>query len=163
MTSASVSLEGKNIWLVQSLPVSPWQVLLAKLKLHLLLTIIPALILTACVELVIQPSLGMALLLPLIVMAFILFMALLGLVVDLKSPNLNWTNESAVVKQSMAVMIAIFGGWVVVLALGAGYLVLKGLLSPLLYAVLVTAALLLVSWSMIKWLRTKGVDIFRGL
>lgn len=35
-TAPSVSLEGKQLWLAQSLPVSPWQVLRAKLRLQLL-------------------------------------------------------------------------------------------------------------------------------
>lgn len=35
MATPSVSLEGKSLWLAQSLPVKPWQVLRAKLKVHL--------------------------------------------------------------------------------------------------------------------------------
>ena len=37
MAAPSVSLEGKNIWVVQSLPVPAWYVLRAKLTMHLLL------------------------------------------------------------------------------------------------------------------------------
>ena len=37
MTAPSVSLEGKSLWLMQSLPVTPWQVLRAKLTMQLLL------------------------------------------------------------------------------------------------------------------------------
>ena len=44
----SVSLEGKTIWLVQSLPVTPWQVLRAKLGVQLLLTFVPALFCFVC-------------------------------------------------------------------------------------------------------------------
>ena len=44
MAAPSVSLEGRTIWLVQSLPVRPWQVLRAKLQLQLVLTAVPALI-----------------------------------------------------------------------------------------------------------------------
>ena len=43
MAAPSVSLEGKNLWLLQSLPVKPWQALRAKLTVQLLLTGIPAL------------------------------------------------------------------------------------------------------------------------
>ena len=43
MAAPSVSLEGKSLWLLQSLPVTPWQVLRAKLRLQLLLTAIPVL------------------------------------------------------------------------------------------------------------------------
>ena len=38
MTAPSVSLEGKTLWLLRSLPVTPWQTLRAKLSMQLLLT-----------------------------------------------------------------------------------------------------------------------------
>ena len=48
MAAPSVSLEGRTLWLVQSLPVRPWQVLRAKLQLQLVLTAVPALIAAVC-------------------------------------------------------------------------------------------------------------------
>lgn len=47
-TAPSVSLEGKQLWLAQSLPVSPWQVLRAKLRLQLLITVPPMLLCLVC-------------------------------------------------------------------------------------------------------------------
>ena len=38
LTTPSVSLEGRTVWLLQSLPIPSWQALCAKLELHLLLT-----------------------------------------------------------------------------------------------------------------------------
>ena len=35
MAAPSVSLEGKSLWLLQSTPVTPWQVLRAKLSMEL--------------------------------------------------------------------------------------------------------------------------------
>ena len=42
LTTPSVSLEGRTVWLLQSLPIPSWQALCAKLELHLLLTGVPA-------------------------------------------------------------------------------------------------------------------------
>lgn len=47
MAAPSVSLEGRQLWLAQSLPVTPWQVLRAKLDMQLLLTGVPAAVLRA--------------------------------------------------------------------------------------------------------------------
>ena len=44
MVVPSVSLEGKNIWIAQSLPMDLWQVLRAKLSVQLLLTIVPLIV-----------------------------------------------------------------------------------------------------------------------
>ena len=43
MTAPSVSLEGKNLWLLHSLPVEPWKVFRAKIGMQLLLTGLPLL------------------------------------------------------------------------------------------------------------------------
>ena len=163
IAAPSVSLEGKNLWLVQVFPVSAWQVLKAKLKLHLLLTIIPALILAVCVDIVLAPAPVFAILIPVVTALFILLMALIGLSLGLKIPNLNWSDETVPVKQSMSVMLALFGGWALVLALGGLYFVLKKFVSPLLYLICAAAALLIASIILLVWLKNKGTRIFETL
>ena len=90
ITAPSVSLEGKKLWLVQVCPVSGRQILIAKLKLHLLLTLIPAGILTVAAGWVLKPGTAFAVLIPSTVLLFVLFMASMGLLIGLKMPNLNW-------------------------------------------------------------------------
>lgn len=163
ITAPSVSLEGRNIWLVQSLPVSGFQVLMAKLKLHLILTLIPAAILVMSVEIVLKPSAVFAVLIPLTVLAFIIFMALTGLVLNLKMPNLTWTNEIVPIKQSLNVMIALFGGWVVVVGTGALYMLLMDILSPAVYLGCTAAVIFAGAIGLLFWLRKKGAVIFETL
>ena len=163
IAAPSVSLEGKNLWLVQGFPVSPWQVLKAKLKLHLILTLVPALILAICVDIVLTPAPVFAILILVATVLFILLMALIGLFLGLKMPNLNWTDESVPVKQSMSVMLALFGGWALVLALGALYFLLQKFVTPLLYLICAAAALLIASAVLLVWLKRKGTQIFERL
>ncbi|MDD6189589.1 MAG: hypothetical protein PUB32_08445 [Clostridiales bacterium] len=163
MAAPSVSLEGKSIWLAQSLPVTASQVLMAKLKLQLVLTVPPALLLTAAVLGVLQPSWYFCLLLPVIILAFILFMALLGLATNLKLPNLNWTSEIIPIKQGASVAVALFGGWAVVVALGGVYVLLSKLLAPELYLLCTAVLLFAVSVWLLHWIRTKGAAIFETL
>lgn len=163
ITAPSVSLEGNNLWLVQVFPVSGWQVLMAKLNVHLVLTLIPALILTGSVLWILKPDVAFVLLIPIVVVLFVLFMAELGLVLNLKFPNLNWTDEVVPVKQSMGVMLALFGGWVLVIALGGIYWLLIETVSPLVYMLCVAFLLLIVSGALLGWLRNRGARIFEGL
>lgn len=163
ITAPSVSLEGKNIWLVQSLPVTAKQVLEAKLKLHLLLTLIPALILTVCAEIVIRPGALFALLMPITAAFFVAFSALAGLFLNLKSPNLKWTSESVPVKQSMGVMLALLGGWAAVLACGAVYFAVRQFISPAVYLIIIILLLALLDAVLYRWIKTKGADIFKSL
>lgn len=163
ITAPSVSLEGNNIWLVQSLPVSPWQVLRAKLKLHLLMTIPPAFLLTAAIEFIIKPAPVYAVLIPIIIILFIIFMAELGLTVNLKSPNLNWTSEIVPIKQSMGVMFALFSGWVLVIILGVLYFAVMQFISPLVYMIFLAVLLAAASILNLMWLKNKGCKIFAAL
>lgn len=163
ITSPSVSLEGKSIWLVQSLPIISRHVLAAKLKLHLILTIVPAIPLVIAVEWLIKPDLSFALLIPVAVLLFIVLMASFGLFLNLKMPNLNWTNEIVPIKQSMSVMIALFGGWIFILVLAGIYYLLSSVLSPLIYLLIVCALLLASCVIFIRWIFTTGAKIFSEL
>ena len=163
MVVPSVSLEGKNLWQLQSLPVKPWQVLRAKLAVQLTLTGIPALFCVVCFA-VVYPCSPVQLVLMLAEAA--LFTALadcFGLVLGLKMPNLTWTNELAPIKQSFSVFAAMLGGWIYALAVGGGYFLLRRWLGAELYlalAVLVTAALTALCYA---WLRGKGSRTFAAL
>ena len=163
ISAPSVSLEGKNIDIVKSLPLGTYDILKAKIKLHLYLTIVPAAALIAAVLWVLKPVWYFALLITLAVLSFIVLSAVLGLVLNLKLPNLNWTNEAVPVKQSMSVTIALFGGWVVVLALCGLYVAVRNYISPTVYLIAVTAILFVVSAVFMRWIKTKGTRIFEEL
>lgn len=163
ITAPSVSLEGKNLWLVQVFPVSGKQVLMAKLNLHLIVTLIPLAVLTASVEWVLKPSLEFAILIPVVVFVFVLFMASLGLVINLQMPNLTWTNEVVPIKQSLGVMITLFGGWALIIALAGGYAALMKIVSPIVYLIGTGVLLLVASVFLLGWLRTKGARLFETL
>lgn len=163
ITAPSVSLEGKNLWLVQAFPISGRQVLRAKLNLHLILTLIPAIPLVAAVEWVMKPDPIYVILIPVVVVLFVLLMAVLGLVINLKMPNLNWTSEIIPIKQSMGVMLALFGGWAIVAALAGLYVLLENVFSMAAYFVLVCGLLLICCCMLLRWLWTKGAGIFSAL
>jgi ABC-2 type transport system permease protein len=163
ISSPSVSLEGKNIWLVQSLPVSHVQVLMAKVRLHFVLAVVPAAVFIIVVEIMIMPSLALAVLLPVLSVLYIIFSASFGLFLNLKSPNLTWTNEMVPIKQSMSMMVSIFGNWGITFALCALYFPASSVLSPAAYALIVAGILLALSLILLKWIKTRGAEIFAEL
>ena len=163
ITAPSVSLEGKQLWQLQVLPVSPMQILMAKAKFQLLMTLPGAALLLISLSAVLQLPLLSALFAALHTAAFCLMMALLGLCLDLKMPSLNWTSEAVPIKQSIPVIIALLGGWVLA-ALAAS---VAGLLQMLLGAIaaLALSALLLLGLSalLLFWLRGRGCRIWTEL
>lgn len=163
ITAPSVSLEGKSIWLTQMMPVSGWQILKAKLHMHLILTLIPMAILTLCVEIVLKPSPVFALLIPLTVGLFIVLMSMIGLFCNLKLPNLNWSSEITPIKQSASVTITLFGGWVVIIVLAVIWYWLRNIVSPLIYMLITDGAIVILNLMLYNWLKTKGSTVFENL
>lgn len=162
MATPSVSLEGKNLWLAQSLPLTPWQVLRAKLKVQLALTAIPALVPLVCMAFVLPLTPA----LPLIfvtALSYIACSACLGLTLGVMRANLTWTNELAPIKQSLAVTIAMFGGWAYALLLAGLYLLLGWRIGAAVYLALFSAATIAAALALLKWLKTKGAQRLAAL
>ena len=149
----SVSLEGKNIWIPQSLPVEAWQVLRAKLRVQLLLTMPVLLFASLCAVFVLKASLAVSLALLVLPQLYTLFFALLSLTLDLGHANLGWTNELAPIKQSMPVTVAILGGWGYSILLAGVYLLLTPPFGAAVYLALF--ALVTAAASLVLYLRLR--------
>ncbi len=163
MTAPSVSLEGKSLWLLQSLPVKPWQALRAKLEMQLLLTAIPTLLCTAGIA-VLYPltplNLALTTLVPL---SFVLLYALFGLTLGLKMPILTWTSEITPIKQSACVTITLFSGFAFNALLCAGYLLGGWRLGFTGYMAGFAAITLGLSAVLYFWLKKRGCNLLATL
>ena len=111
ISAASISMEGEGVWILQTLPVDEKKIFNAKIALHFLLTAIPAVLCTVVFGIVLKINVWYILLSIVVVTAFTLLSAVFGLAINLKMPNLHWTNETAAVKQGLASVVAMFGGW----------------------------------------------------
>ena len=163
LTAPSVSMEGKSLWIVQSLPIPAWQALRAKLRVHLAFTAAPMAVCAVCCAIGLRIAWYEAILMCLLGAAGVCFNALLGLALNLKLPNLTWTNETAAVKQSMSALLSLLIGWIYVFAMAAGCYFLGGLKNPeagLLACAGVTAAL---DAGLLVWVKKRGSAIFASL
>ncbi len=117
-TSCTISMEGKNFWQLQVLPVKVNDVYLAKLLMNLA---VAAPFYAVSVVLLIfgaRPNLVDALhyfLLPLVLLAFCI---MLGLACNLRFPNFTWDNEAQVVKQGASTLISMLFGMIAVIVPG---------------------------------------------
>ncbi|WP_172136319.1 hypothetical protein [Adlercreutzia sp. ZJ473] len=163
MVVPSVSLEGGNLWLARSLPVSTWRILQSKLRLQVALTAAPLLLCSLCMVFVLRASLAESLLLLLVPQLFVLLYAHLGLALGLLWPNLKWTDETAPVKQSMAVVLAMVAGWVCGLALVVVWLWQGWHVGAVPYLVVIAALAALACAGIRLWLRSSGCRRFEAL
>ena len=93
--------------------------------------------------------------------SYVWFMALTGLLLGIKMPVLTWTNEIMPIKQGAPVMITLFGGFIYMALLFAGFMLLPGwMLGFCGYISCFVVANLVLSVFTYLWLRKKGVTFF---
>lgn len=163
LTAPSISLEGSTLWLLQSLPVAPQQVLRTKLELQLLFTLPGGWLCAGCAMAVLHlpPLQGAAVLA--VIAAFAVLTAQFGLMLGLCLPDLHWTSEAAVVKRSAASVLSLFGGW---LMAGITLFLTAELLRWLqVEAALAACFALLLGCDILlhRWLQTAGAKRFAEL
>lgn len=112
-TMASISLEGKNLWIIKAMPITPKMIYLSKVAVNLTI-LAPVILDTIIIGIALKLNIIQVICFLMIVVALSIFIALYGLVLNLLLPNLNWTSEVVVVKQSAATMITIFTSMVYV-------------------------------------------------
>ncbi|MBZ1517277.1 hypothetical protein J6K67_10135 [Leuconostoc mesenteroides] len=104
-TSCSFSFEGKNIWIIQSLPISVFELSLAKILVNLILYI-PGLILASIVCWHTLQLRGFHLTVTILYLLIsLIFISILGTLLNLLFPNFAWTSEMVVVKQSLSTIL----------------------------------------------------------
>ena len=115
-TSSSISLEGKNIWLIQSLPVTGFEVLASKILVNLTLSVPTSLVVGLGVGWTLSLGAMDTASVTAMCLAYSLMSACMGLFINLKNHNFEWTNETAVVKQGAATGIHMGVGMLLIAA-----------------------------------------------
>lgn len=105
ISAPSVSLEGKALWLAQSLPIEPKQILLSKVYTHILLAT-PFYLMTSVLCIVALPcSVPDAVMLVLFPFVANAFCAYLGVFFNVLFPKFDWLNETVAVKSGASVLL----------------------------------------------------------
>jgi ABC-2 type transport system permease protein len=105
-TASSISLEGKQWWIPQSMPVNTKTVLDSKILVNLTIGAPFLLLSEILLILKINTSLIGYIMMVMVPVVYILFTAVIGIAINLRMPMFNWESETAVVKQSGATFIA---------------------------------------------------------
>lgn len=116
-TSSSVSLEGKQFWILKSLPIKEEKIFLSKIFLNIIIAVPFSIINTVIVTFVLEPTiidLLLILILPLLVSTL---MGVLGLYINIVFPKLNWTTAVRVVKQSLSSGLTMLIGFLLMIGL----------------------------------------------
>lgn len=109
-TSCSISLEGKYIWILKSSPIKTFTIYLSKILVNLTFTIPTSIIGATILTIYFKLNLFQSIYMFLTPIAFSILMAVLGLLINLLFPKLDWDNEVRAIKQSFAAFLSILTG-----------------------------------------------------
>ncbi|WMJ24413.1 hypothetical protein RBG61_07035 [Paludicola sp. MB14-C6] len=161
-TNCSISLEGKNLWIIKSSPVPISTIFWSKIAVNLTITI-PVILISATV-LSVSFSFNwfqvfMTYLLPAI---YAFLISLLGLIVNLHLPLLDWKSEVTVIKQSSSVLVSLIVGFLI-LAAPIGIAVYLYPYGSIMTFGIISLLLVLITILCYRYLMTKGVKQFQRL
>lgn len=160
---SSISLEGEGLTILKALPISSWQVLRAKLFLHVLVAGIPTLLCAVVIPFAVPVSALNAVLIGLNALACVVATAAIGLSVNLKLPMLEWTSEAVVVKQSMATLMGMLAQTAAVAVPVGVWLLVGQAVSAWVYLLCALAYFVALGVLVILWLKKKGAEEFEML
>lgn len=102
-SASSLSLEGKNLWIIQTAPVKMKDIIFSKISVTLSLHLIGYVCAIIAVFLRFSLSVEQVIAVLLIPLAYSIFTAILGFALDYRFANYSWDNEVVPIKQNLQV------------------------------------------------------------
>jgi ABC-2 type transport system permease protein len=158
-----ISMEGESLDVIRVLPIRTERIFLAKGLANGVITGIPALLSSICTCIILKQSFLLSVCVVLAVTVCVAFASAGGIAVNLLLPNLKWTNEVAVIKQSMSTLVSMLGGMGAMALLVGGYFLFGKYLPAWGFLLICTAILLVASGCICGFLKKKGARIFEEL
>ena len=158
-THSSISLEGKNLWIIKSIPVEIKEIFYSKIMVNLTITIIPILFSSTILSIFLELDVITIIYIFILPIIYVLFSSIIGLIYNLKYPNFNWKSETAVVKQSRAVFMSLITN----IFIATMPLMIPHTINNNLYMLLVTLIMILLTTISYIYLMKKGKKVFKAL
>lgn len=138
----SLALEGKQIWLIKSLPIPPKSLYDSYLLVNLTFTIPASLISSILMSVALRASFMATVNLVITPLIFVTASAVIGILIGNRMAYYDWQEETQLVKQSMMSMLGMLGG-VIVIGI-CGVIVNSGLvpIEPLILTIIVNVIVL---------------------
>ena len=165
-TNSSISLEGNRLWILKSLPIEAKEIFKGKIITNLIITIPAAFIANITFYIGLKFEVKYLIFNLAISIVFSVVSAVLGLIINLYFPKMEWTNPTTVVKQSASVMVTILGIMILILAIIGISIALVKILNVTNMMIILTVVLILFLITLfvsIKVLENKGSKKFNRL
>ncbi len=131
ISAPALSLEGKRLWVIKSMPISARCTLFSKAVPHVIVSGVPTLIATVLLIIAVEPELSFW---PFVILTPLLatvFSSLLGIVIGTALPKFDYQSEVQLIKQSLSTMVSMFSMMLVGIGTMALNIWLSVVLSPM--------------------------------
>lgn len=109
-TACAISIEGKAIWIYKTAPVDTMTIFNAKTAVNIMLITPLTVAFTIVMSIVMKANAVDAVFAVILPVVCIIYASLMGLIINLAKPKLNWTSEIQVIKQSSNIMLMMLEG-----------------------------------------------------
>lgn len=159
--AVSLSLEGKNFWILKSLPIEPRLIMLSKVIFNLILIVPIAILSLLMLGLNLNLDPLSILVMMYVVVGLSLLSSLIGSYINLFMPKFDFQNEVEVIKQSIASILGVFGGFALIVSFGFIYYYLNQVLNMQFTLFLIGTLMALLSGLLYVYLKPVSEKQFR--
>lgn len=165
LSTPSISIEGKTLWILKSLPIKPFEVFRAKLNMHAIYCLIPSVIFIVFLGVLCKESALSIFIMIVGIITFTYLTAYFGLFIGTIRANLIWINITMPVKQSLAVGLSLIFNMLSAVIFITAYPILMQVSSLSSQAYIIAFAILwaIISFIFDRWLRSSGCKRFMNL
>ena len=163
ITNSVISLEGRNINILKSLPIKTKDILLSKIYGSLALTI--PVLLVGDIILFIRFNINPIECILLLVLSILLPLvpSFIGIITNLKYPKLDWENEAEVVKQSTSSFMAVMTGMVLMFISVFIIMTILGKIDSIIILLIAIVIFGIIDLVLYLYISKKGTKLFNEL
>ena len=157
MSACSLSLEGRQLWILKTVPLKDREVLISKFMPQIILTVPPTLLCSILFMIATSAPIEYWLFFVLTPIFASTFSAIFGVVINVAFPKFDFENEVQPIKQSLSVFIVMMAGMLITTVLLIGSFILSFVLHPMLVCLI--QLLLYLALSVIFYLILMGPSL----
>ena len=163
ISSVSISLEGRSIGIIKSLPLSEKAILFAKVLTHIVVSAPFSIVTSIVVSVVFGFDIIESLIVIFVPLIFVIFSALYGLVINLSRPRLDYLSDVALIKRSFSSTVTLFSLLAIYIFISLLYASVYDLVDPLIYIIIISLFFIFIDVMLIRFLSTWGVKRFNSI
>ena len=163
ITNSLISLEGKNINILKSLPIKVKTILISKIYACLIIT--SPILLFGCIILCIKFKIKLLETIILLILSILIPLVshFIGIIINLKYPKLNFENSTEVVKQSTSSFISVMLGMLLLIISVVIITNIIGKINAMLLLIVISLIYIVIDILLYLYLIKKGVKDFNRL